>query len=392
MKANFLTWLIPFLLGIFLTVLVFDLQPQPNLPDPSTDVSSTPVADKLNAYSCRVAETKEIILGGEEDGFSLTGEEVNRPGSFAEYRKNRTGSKDSVDIKRGYDEGGQDSTFLETLELPSNIAHGIIVMRIRLLSSLRNDVVVIGGLNQGHKFSEMNRFTFSHSNNNSGWTLDGEVLSAQLNELTFPQRFGPDRKPLVRNYKTALEFVQRSGKPLNIAIQDDTMVDVVGLALCIEPERGRGVSFLVNDFDHELVSLRCDTPQKEDHCSVYKGDTSCETELPVACFSDEGETLPEQFKDVMAGNLAEWSGGVIKFSKPIQASTFKTQSQVNHYCKTKFGSSFRVANIHDGIPSQALTARGQANETKQAWIDSNLEPYANCWAIKTDYPEELEDE
>jgi len=215
-----------------MTVLVLDLQPQPSLPEPSTDVSPTPVADKLNAYSCRVAETKEIILGGEEDGFSLAGEEVNRPGSFAEYRKNRTGSRDSVDIERGYDVGGQDSTFLETLELPSNIAHGIIVMRIRLLSSLRNDVIIIGGLDQGHKFSESSNFSFSQPEGNPGWILDGEVLSAQLSELVFPQRFSPNREPLLKKYQTALEFVQRSGKPLNIAIQDDTMVDVVGLALC----------------------------------------------------------------------------------------------------------------------------------------------------------------
>jgi len=369
-----------------------DLRPKPGLTETPAQPSSTPVADKLNAYSCRVAETKEIILGGEEDGFSLAGQEVNAPGSFAEYSKNRTGSRDSVDIERGYDVGGQDSAFLETFELPSNIAHGIIVMRIRLLSSLRNDVVVIGGLDQGHNFSESSNFSFSQPKGNPAWVLDGEVLSAHLGEIVFPQRFSPNREPLLRKYQTVLEFVQRSGKPLNIAVQDDTMVDVIGLALCLEPERGRGVSFLVSNFDHELVSLSCSSPQREDHCSVYKGDTSCETELPVACFSDDGESLPKQLINDMTGNAEQWSGGKIEFSKPIQASVFKTQNQVNHYCKTKFGPSFRLANIHDGVPSQALTARGQANGTQQAWIDSNLEPYANCWTIKTNYPEELEDE
>jgi len=265
-------------------------------------------------------------------------------------------------------------------------------MRIRLLSSLRNDVVVIGGLDHGHMFSESSNFSFSQPKGNPGWVLDGEVLSARLDELIFPQRFGPEREPLLRKYKTILEFVQRSGKPLNITIQDDTMVDVVGLALCIEPERGRGVSFLVNNFDHELVSLLCNTSEREDHCSVYKGDTSCETELPVACFSDEGDILPEQLIGDMTGNAEQWSSGKIQFSEPIQASIFKTQNQVNNYCRAKFGPSFRVANIHDGVPSQSLTARGQANGTQQAWIDSNLEPYANCWDIKTDYPEELQDE
>jgi len=391
-KANFLTWLIPFLLGVFLTVLVLDLRPTPGLPDAQAETSPTPIADKLNAYSCRVAETKEIILGGEEDAFSLAGVEINRPGSFAEYRKNRTGSRDSMDIERSYDVGGQDSAFLETLELPSNIAHGIIVMRIRLLSSLRNDAVTIGGLDQGHKVSESSVFAFSDPTKNPGWSLEGEVLSANLSELSFPQRYSAERDPLPRQYETVLDYAQRSAKPLNIMIADDTMVDVIGFALCIEPERGRGVSFLVNDLDHELVSLSCNAPQFEDHCSVYKGDTVCEKELPVACFSDRGYLLPGQLSFDPAKNNEKWSGGAVKFSQPIQGRRFKTQSQVNNFCRNKFGPSFRIANIHDGVPSQALLARGQAKGIKQAWVDSNLEIYANCWAIKFDYPEDPENE
>ena len=392
MKANLLTWLIPFVLGIFVTVLIVDLRPKSDPLPSNTGASSTPVADKLNAYACRVAETKKIVLGGKEDAFSLSGIETNRPGSFAEYRKNRTGSKDSVDIERGYDIGGQDSAFLETLELPSNIAHGLIVMRIRLLSSLRNDSVTIGGLNQGHKFSESNVFTFSDPTRDTGWTLDGEVLSANLGDLNFRQRYSVEREPLPKKYKTVLEYAQRSNKPLNIMIADDTMVDVIGLALCIEPERGKGVSFLVDNYDDELVSLSCNSATLENHCSVYKGDTICETELPVACISDLGLSLPEQLSNDPAKNYEKWSGGIIKFTEPIQGSLLKTQKQVNNVCQTKFGPSFRVANIHDGISSQSLIAQGQSNGVKQAWVDSNLEIYANCWTLKSDYPEEPEDE
>ena len=173
-------------------------------------------------------------------------------------------------------------------------------------------------------------------------------------------------------------------------VTDDTMVDVIGLALCIEPKRGKGVSFLVDNFDSELVSLSCNSVQQEDHCSVYKGDTVCGTELPVACISDRAHPLPEQLLNDPAKNYEKWSGGAVKFSQPIQGGLFNTQKQVNEFCQHKFGASFRVANIHDGVPAQGLIARGQTNGISQAWIDSNLEIYANCWATRPDYPEESE--
>ena len=77
MKTNILTWLVPFVLGAFLTFVILDMRKGSEPELQTTTASLTPVADKLNAYSCKVAETKEIILGGEEDGFSLTGIEIN---------------------------------------------------------------------------------------------------------------------------------------------------------------------------------------------------------------------------------------------------------------------------------------------------------------------------
>ena len=351
--------------------------------------SLTPVSDALNAYSCRVAETKQIILGGEEDGFALTGTEINTPGIFAYYQRNRTGSRDSIDIDRSYDVGGQDSAFLETFELPSNVAHGIIVMRVRLLSTLRNDAVSIGGLYEGHMMSESATFAFSDPDKHPGWTLNGEVLQAQLGELVFPQRFSADKTELPKKYDSVLDYVQSANKPLNIAISDDTMVDVIGFALCIEPERGKGVTFLVNKVDDELVSLSCNTDQREDHCSVYKGDTVCETELPIACFSDDGYELPESLVNDPAGREQSWSAGSIKFTQNMRGDTFKSQQDGHKFCRESFGPKYRLANIHDGMQVNGFIAYGRAADIDQAWVDSNLEPYGNCWTMRSDYPEEI---
>ena len=359
---------------------------------PAGSQSLTPVADTLNAYSCRVAETKQVILGGEEDGFSLTGIEINTPGTFADYKRNRTGSKDSIDIERSYDVGGQDSAFLETFELPSNIAHGIIVMRVRLLSSLRNDAVSIGGLNEGHMLSEAATFAFSDPSKHPGWELNGEVLQSQLGELVFPPRFSADKTELPKKYDSVLDYVQASKKPLNIVISDDTMVDVIGFALCIEPERGRGATFLVDKVDDELISLSCNTAQKEDHCSVYKGDTVCETELPVACFADDGYELPESLVNDPARRDDNWSAGTIKFTQSMRGDTFKSQQDGHRFCRKLFGPTYRLANIHDGMQVNGFIAYGRADNVDQAWVDSNLEPYGNCWKMRSDYPKEIASE
>ena len=389
MKASILTWLVPFILGAFLMFIISDTRTPVLLELPSDSQSLTPVADALNAYSCRVAETKQIILGGEEDGFSLTGIEINTPGIFAEYKRNRTGSKDSIDIDRSYDVGGQDSAFLETFELPSNVAHGIIVMRIRLLSSLRNDAVSIGGLHEGHFLSESANFAFSHPNKNPGWILNGEVLQGQLDDLRFRQRFDTNKTALPKKYASILEYVQSSDKPLNVVISDDTMVDVIGFALCIKPERGKGVTFLVDKFDDELVSLSCNAADKGDHCSVYKGDTVCKTQLPVACFADQGYSLSHSLYEDPNGRADSWSAGDVKFTAPMRGDSFSTQEDGHKFCKKTFGSKYRLANIHDGAQVGGFIAYGDAQNVEQVWVDSNLEPYGNCWTMRSDYPEKI---
>lgn len=365
----------------------------PEAPEISTKSQSlTPVADALNAYSCRVAETKQIILGGEEDGFSLAGTEINTPGQFKVYQQNRTGSKDSIDVDRGYDVGGQDSAFLESIDLPSNIAHGIIVIRLRLLSTLRNDVVSIGQLNQGHMLSASVNYAFSNPSNNPGWTLKDEVLHADLNQLHFPQRYSTDKTPFPRPYNTVLDYVRDAQKPLDIYISDDTMVDVIGFAVCIEPEQGKGVTFLVEKVDTDLVSVFCNTAERENHCSVYKGDTVCEAELPVACFADRGYSLPKTLYNDPINLDHSWSAGDVKFSDPISGNTIKSQKDGHNLCQRTFGPEYRLANIHDGAQVGGFVAYGNADNVSQVWIDSNLELYGNCWPIRSDYLEETASE
>lgn len=349
--------------------------------------------DRLNNYTCRKAETKQIILGGNEDGFSPDGIEESKPGTLLDFYANKTGSSGGIRLGRDYDDSGFDQIFLDRFHLPKNTAHGIFVIRAKQLGSINNDIISLGNLEKKTQEAHFSFFAYSNPNAAKGWKRDGEIFSGAFGDFPFLDRMAPSGDKLPQTHETLLDYIRNGNAPIDIQISDDTMVDVIGFALCTEPDKNFGNTFLVTSLGENLLSLDCNhLDGSGDHCERYKGDTSCETELPLACFADRGAP-PPQYPLSREKNFSwAWSGGEVKFTLPIPGDSFKTQADIHRHCRAEFGNSFRAANIHDGSQSTRFIAKGSASNIKQAWVDSNLEPYGNCWSMKRDYPNGASDE
>lgn len=388
MKTNILSWLVPFLLGTILSGFAiggFAITE----PETIERQSLTPVMDRLNEYACRKAETKQIILGGQEDGFSPKGNENTQITELNEFYRNRTGGNGNMSIDRNYDMGGYDQIFLDRFMLPENTAHGVFVARLKQLGSLNNDNISIGELLEKDTQSHLSFFRYSNPMSATGLKMDAEVLFGTLGGIEFPDRYDKTDKKLEKEYNTLLEYIRKSKKPTDISISDDTMVDVIGFAICTEPDLGFGTTFIVEPYKQDYVSVGCNSSTRKNHCQRFSGDTICSKALPMACFSDTQTPLPAALKSDLNSFHRAWSGGTVKFTEPIRGDQFQNQEEVHTYCESTFGESFRAANIHDGLQSNKFIAEGTAEDVTQVWVDSNLEPYGNCWSMKADYHEVL---
>lgn len=88
-------------------------------------------------------------------------------------------------------------------------------------------------------------------------------------------------------------------------------------------------------------------------CNPYKGDTSCNVELPVICIRFDQSPRPAYavIGDgyAMAPEFYQgWAEGHIKTTTPVRGSQFKSINEVNAFCVSLFGEGWRTAEFHDG--------------------------------------------
>lgn len=366
------------------------LQSRTDTPQLPAMSSVTPMTDLLNGYACRKAETKHVRMGGVEDAFSATGEETRSPGDLQDWMDKRTGSRGGIAATRGYDEAGMDNAFVERIaDFPDGIVHGIVALRLRRLGSTNNDHLALGDLVRPFEMSHIWSVTLSENHREPGWRYAGDVMSATLAEVVFPTRYDRDQEPLPQTHRTLRDFLRNGARHVDVVVSDDTMVDAVGFAVCTEPPERRGTTFIVQPLNIDGVSFVSCNPRVggQDHCDFYAGDTLCSQQRPLACFSEGDLPVPEMTpaQSKALNGLQTWSGGRVAFTEPLAAGTIPTQAQGHALCRTSFGPSWRMANIHDGQIANAFAARADSRVSGPVWIDSNLEPYGNCWALTQDY-------
>ena len=350
----------------------------------SAALSATPGMDILNDYQCRKQETKKIILGGVEDGFSSGNEEAVSGEKIRAHYAQRHGAFGALELTRSYDERGVDNIFFDEFSFPPNVAHGIIVTKFQELSTLKNDSFSLGNLFETH--SHQYGTAIVNMPNSKIWSSQHGTIWANLSNLTFAIRETPDGSILPQIHKSLLELVAAS-EPVTVRVADDTMVDFIGFAVCSSPAERKGTTYRINSnpMPENFVSLTCDDSDGAIQCNPYKGDTVCETRLPLACFFDKFQSPPLALTSLH--NKYYWSGGEVKFSAPIAGSEFETQDEVHNFCKAEFGNEWRALTTHDGGMASIITAQGRPPNSEKVWIDVKTQPYGNCWELRPDYDE-----
>lgn len=147
--------------------------------------------------------------------------------------------------------------------------------------------------------------------------------------------------------------------------------------------KGLTFSALSPSENHEnsnMTSASCgETANGDRLCNPHKGDTSCDTKLPLLCILDIDAAVPTTV------NRSEyWSGGVLAKSSPWRGTDIKTLNQANNICAKSFGEKWRVASFHDGggwaIEGYGILSGGNhSRKPYKMWIDIKDQPSGTCW-------------
>lgn len=322
----------------------------------------------LRAYACSRGESKVVLVKGIEDDFSPAGDEPAflRPGlDNARWRSIGAGS---------YDQSGRDRHFVDSLRAPARIRNGLFVIGLKPLAVADNgnDGISISDNTSTSRFSAF----IAEVPARSGWKREGALHYARLDGIML-------NAPHPMRESSLLDLLRGGAQPqwVDVIVHDDTSVDFIGLAACVEPPPGKGTPLMTNNIQPAagIVALTCHGgPADWPVCNPYVGDTPCETELPVACLLPGRNPAPSEL--VAAGLDAVWSGGDIALTEPVPAARFLDIAEVDAFCTARFGRDWRTLAPHDGFPNGGVSGRGQAPAVPvRAWVDHVNQPYATCW-------------
>ena len=346
---------------------------------------------RLENYNCRTGETKRIVFRGIEDDFSPQGiEEVylnpDQDRKLFEASDNLTA--------RGYDESGQDKIFLDQIELPNRTYHGIVSIGLKELSSVRNDAVsfifrkqdsIEGGLADVKHTASVANMTAA------GWNADHNYYWADFSDLV-TQTYGDKGEHVVGQVPNFLSAIRarKMDQIFTVRVGDDTMVDFIGFALCLEPLVNKGVVFSNNHVTENPIFQNLPKGQIFLTTAVVNGKQcynqgcmQCDEKRPLVCIQDVNLPFPDGLHSEL---LASWSGGNLAFSKAIPASMFETEDDVDDYCQDLFGADWRHLNIKDGSWSGRIVGYGELpSEYSEYWVGVKNSPHHVCWDLRLDY-------
>lgn len=338
----------------------------------------------LNALRCRPAETRHVILRGVEDAFSADGVEDGRQHLRLESSIRRSAYFDNS----GYDVEALDQVFQDYLEIPTRIASGLFVIALRELDSAGNDDLVIGDLTTLFDEARLDaprylRLRISEIDRSAGWSRAGDLYWARLDDI---------RLQSGDNLLTDIRSGPGNGLHIvDILASDDTMVDFVGLSVCVEPEPGHGLAMRVSSTPTVAITapgylvVECiDGTDNTQFCDAYRGNADCAEPRPLLCFHDDGDAAPIDPGSGDATDIQDfqrqWSGGRLALSDAQAAGRFANIGEADAYCAAQFGDRWRVADYHLGGQTPGFIGRGDAIADRvMAWVDIRDQPYATCW-------------
>ncbi|MCK5917863.1 MAG: hypothetical protein KAG34_05530 [Cocleimonas sp.] len=182
----------------------------------------------------------------------------------------------------------------------------------------------------------------------------------------------------------AAELAKISNGRFSFLVQDDTSVMSARLTYhCAnsKPKR-KGMTWKKNSIDQisGVVDVGCGNGNQK--CNPTQGDRMCHVKLPILCKRALG--LPKPASLIIPNKYHKWSKNVIATTPKISPNSLApagqrpTLAQANQYCKSQFGSGWKVAEFHDGW-GWNFKAYGNTGRSKRFWVNINDKPNGNCW-------------
>lgn len=114
-------------------------------------------------------------------------------------------------------------------------------------------------------------------------------------------------------------------------------------------------------------------------CNPYRGDTSCQTVLPVLCIQagSQAEPLPPGVKsDLHQG----WTGTTLAATQPVMGAVLSSSAAASARCAQELGTGWRMAEFHDGRGGWGFQGRVGAGleRATRYWVHVN-DQRGNCW-------------
>ena len=347
--------------------------------------------ERLEAYRCRAEETKMIIMGGIEDGYDPAGDENFDPPEILLNYLAEFNDPETVRHITQYDDPAQNRYFGAEFDIPPNTFRGIMAIGLEQRSGVQNDSVRIGiytekifslstnGKSYGSMISEMG----------NDWHDEGDYYWSDLDDLHLT--LTKEKKEGVADivgisHETLIDAIRDNPNDnLSVYIADDTIVDFIGFALCLEPVENMGTVF---DRHHHSGEESTVVAGKGIVSLFSKavgngGFVSCAETRPLPCIHDLNLKAPAGFNRASSGL---WSGGNIKFTNPVRGDRFETEDSVDAYCAAEFGPEWRSLNSKDGAWMGAVYGFGEYPEGHDDfWITYKDAPHHNCWELRQDY-------
>ena len=115
---------------------------------------------------------------------------------------------------------------------------------------------------------------------------------------------------------------------------------------------------------------------------AYKGDTAADLALPLLCLNKDGRAAPS---GITFDFLHGWAAGDVKLTDPIPGSVLTSTNNANAACARAFGSTYRMAEFHDGGGGWHWWAQGTLSAATRFWVGISDQP-ANPWNSSGDMP------
>lgn len=367
-------------------------------------IEPTTGAAVLNTFRCRYAETKRVVVRGVEDGFSPDGLEPSKL-----HPRLALVAREAFALGPApYDQTRGDGYVADYFEPPANTVDGIFVIGLKRIGEADNDTFQMGDLLNGLSGSgvspptpETQRQLFVQLRllaTLTGWNRTGDIYWARFEDIPFRAFEGAIiGRPRYRQssvHQNLLDYIRAGGdrRVVDVYVQDDTAVDFMAMAWCEAPDSHQGLTLaflpatavpfrdvvLFKDAGDAIPGARS---------NPYKGDIDCAQSLPLLCLRDRRAPVPRRLvspanTENLDENLARhWSGGDLRLTRPVRGDAFETIGQADAFCRTAFGSGWRVADFHSGSSSLGISGYGdRPRAVTRAWVDIKDQPYGVCWA------------